>query len=91
MNSLFEFLALFVEIFGQIMTIAIFVRALMSWFPISPENPLVVFLISITDPILLPLRRVIPAVMMFDLTPMIAILLFSIFTPMAANILRSLG
>lgn len=91
MNSVFEFLALFVEIFGQIMTIAIFARALMSWFPISPENALVQFLISITDPILLPLRRIIPAVMMFDLTPMIAILLFSIFTPMAANILRSLG
>ena len=91
MSPLFDFLALFVDIFGQVMAIAIFMRALMSWFPIGGDNPLVVFLVSITDPILLPLRRIIPNVMMFDLTPMIAIMLLYTITPMAASMLRSLG
>jgi len=50
------------------------IRALLSWFPVSPQNPLVVLLIQITDPILQPMRRVIPRLGMFDLTPMIAIL-----------------
>lgn len=41
----------------------------------DPRNPLVVVLFQITEPILAPLRRFIPRLGMFDLTPMIAILL----------------
>ncbi|MCX6023206.1 MAG: YggT family protein [Chloroflexi bacterium] len=91
MSLLFDVLANFVEIFGKVMTIAIFVRALLSWFPIGGENPLSVFLVQITDPILLPLRKIIPAVMMFDLTPMIAMLLLQVLTPQLAMMLKSLG
>ncbi len=56
-----------------LLQIAIFARAIISWFPVSPGNPLVVLLNQITDPILRPLRRVVPRVGMFDLAPMIAI------------------
>jgi YggT family protein len=47
------------------------VRAILSWFPISPGSaiaPVASFLHSITEPVLAPLRRVIPAVGGFDLS-----------------------
>lgn len=66
---------LFVALLTQILTFAIVIRALLSWFPVDPTNPLVVILVQITDPILEPMRRVIPRIGMFDLTPIFAILL----------------
>ena len=59
-----------------VLTIAIIIRALLSWFPnIDPRNPLVEFIIAITEPILAPIRSVMPRIGMIDLTPMIAIIL----------------
>ncbi|MBI2917071.1 MAG: YggT family protein [Chloroflexi bacterium] len=70
-----EFIFSFINLFAQVLTIAIFGRAILSWFPISPDNPLVVIMHQITEPILAPLRRVIPRLGMIDITPFIAILL----------------
>jgi len=59
-----------------VLTIAIIIRALLSWFPnIDPRNPLVEFIIAISEPILAPIRSVMPRIGMIDLTPMIAIIL----------------
>ena len=47
------------------------VRAILSWFPLSPGSaiaPVASFLFSITEPVLAPLRRVIPAIGGFDLS-----------------------
>ncbi len=63
---------------------AIFVRAIISWFPIDPSGPIVQGITSVTEPVLVPLRRVIPRIGMIDITPMVAmILLFAI-----ASVLR---
>jgi YggT family protein len=58
-----------------VLTAAIFIRVLLSWFPIDPRNSLVTILFDITEPILEPLRRVIPRLGMLDITPFVAILL----------------
>ena len=62
----------------QVYAFIIFLRAILSWFAISPYNPIVVFLDRITEPILAPLRRVIPRIGMIDITPMVAILMLII-------------
>jgi len=62
----------------QVYAFIIFLRAILSWFAISPYNPIVIFLDRITEPILAPLRRVIPRIGMIDITPMVAILLLII-------------
>ena len=67
---------------------AIFIRVLLSWFPIDPRNPLVTVLYEITEPILEPLRRVVPRLGMFDLTPMVAIILIQVIGNFAAGALR---
>ena len=59
----------------QVLTFAIIARALLSWFPLPATNPITSLLHAITEPILAPLRRVVPRVGMLDITPLIAILL----------------
>ncbi len=74
-----EFITRFVVILAQVLTIAIFVRAILSWFPnVSNENPLVATVYHITEPILAPLRSVIPLVGMIDITPLVAIITLQI-------------
>ena len=57
------------------LSMAIFVRAILSWFIHDPRNPLVQVLDQITEPILSPLRRVVPRLGMIDITPLVAIIL----------------
>ena len=54
---------------------AIFARAIVSWFPVDQNGPVVKALDAITEPVLEPLRRVVPRVGLFDITPMVAILI----------------
>ena len=57
------------------MTIAIFLRAILSWFSMDPRSPLIQILDQITEPLLSPLRRVVPRLGMIDITPLVAIIL----------------
>jgi YggT family protein len=59
----------------QILAFAIFARAILSWFPIDRGGPVFQALDAVTEPILDPLRRIIPRIGMIDLSPMIAMLL----------------
>jgi YggT family protein len=49
-------------------------RAVISWVNADPNNPIVRFLVQVTDPILLRIRRVVPSMGGIDLSPMILIL-----------------
>ena len=60
------------------MIFAIFGRVIMSWVSPRGGDPLSNLLIQITEPILQPIRRVIPSMGMFDLTPMVALILLTI-------------
>jgi YggT family protein len=64
---LFGFLGLY--------TLAIFVRIVLTWFGTSYANALMRFLIRLTEPLLAPLRRSLPTVGMFDVSPIVAFLI----------------
>ena len=49
-------------------------RAVISWVNADPYNPIVRFLIQVTDPVLLRIRRFVPSMGGIDLSPMILIL-----------------
>ena len=70
-----ELFYVFLRYLIKVLTFGIIARALLSWFPLPASNPITSFLHAITEPILAPLRRVIPRVGMLDITPLIAILL----------------
>ncbi len=57
--------------------VAIFARALLSWFDPAYRNPFSRVLFDITEPILAPIRRLLPA-MPIDFSPLIALVVIGI-------------
>jgi YggT family protein len=60
-------------------------RAIISWFALDPRNPLVEVLDQITEPILSPLRRIVPRIGMIDITPLVAIILLQVLSQAVAQ------
>lgn len=58
----------------QALMLLIFVTSVMSWFNPDPRNPVVKFLHAIVDPLLHPIRALLPANLGLDLSPMLALL-----------------
>ncbi len=50
----------------------------LSWIQLSPDNPLVRFTRAVVDPVLEPLRRLLPSFGGFDLSPMVLLLAISV-------------
>lgn len=59
---------------------ALAIRSLMSWFPLDPNSFFVGIVHTITEPILAPLRRIVPRFQMIDFSPWVAIILLTIVT-----------
>ena len=75
-----EFVVVFVNFLTTVLWVALLGRVLISWLNIGPSNPMypiVSFLYQITDPILAPIRRVLPSFGMLDLSPMVALILLT--------------
>jgi len=64
-------LAAVVSILLTIMYWLILIRALISWVNPDPFNPIVQFLMRVTEPVLEPIRRLLPA-LPIDISPIIA-------------------
>lgn len=74
-----NYLLQFINLLVTFLWIAIVARALLSWFP-PPRQGSPFFVIwqvvhQITEPILEPIRRIMPNMGMIDLSPMVAIIL----------------
>ena len=54
--------------------IAVIVRSLFSWFPISRDNEFARLLETITEPLLAPVRQLLPRTSMIDFSGMIVII-----------------
>jgi len=74
MAFLFDLIRWLCEVF----TLVIIARVIVSWFSPRPTNRLAIILYQLTEPLLAPLRRIIPRVGMFDFTPLAAIILLQL-------------
>jgi YggT family protein len=68
-------------LFGNLLQVAFFAvwllvigRVLMSWFDPAGRTQLGSFVISATEPILAPIRRALPSTGMFDLSPLVLLI-----------------
>ena len=61
----------------QIYWIILLIRVLVSWFPIDPYNRIVRLLYDLTEPVLAPIRSILPPIGMMDFSPLVALLLLS--------------
>ena len=55
----------------------ILIRAILSWFSPNYSNPLIHFLINVTEPVLSPIRRLIP-IRGIDISPIIVIFIIEL-------------
>jgi YggT family protein len=60
-------------------SLLIFIRIIMSWGRPAYHNRLMRFLARATDPLLLPLRHMIPPLGMFDISPIVAFIIIFLF------------
>jgi YggT family protein len=68
--------------------VAVFGRIILSWFPIQPGTTMAQifsFLYAITEPVLGPLRRIIPPAGGFDLSPIVVLLGIQIIQSLVLN------
>ena len=63
----------------------IFIRFLAQWF-VFTRNTFLGFVMRVTDPIMLPVQRLIPPVGMFDLSAMIVLILISVLQTVVLNV-----
>ncbi len=71
---------------------SIMIQALLSWLPAAQGNPMQGMLRSITEPVLAPIRRVIPPLGTFDLSALVAILgLFALKIMVVGYLFKGLG
>ena len=69
-----EVLVNFVVLLTTILTLLILARVVVSWVMPTGGGELVAFIYSATEPLLAPIRNVLPRTGGFDFSPMIAIL-----------------
>ncbi len=69
----------------EIYNILLFARVIMSWFVRDLGNPIFRFLYEITEPLLAPIRRIMPP-MGLDLSPIIAYMLLSLLARLIASL-----
>ena len=80
------FIIRIINFFVQLITLLIIVKVFLSYF-LSPFHPLRVYLDKIMDPILIPIRKLIPPVGMLDLSPIILIIIVQLLGRMIISLL----
>jgi YggT family protein len=66
-----------------ILQVAIVIRAVLSWFDPAASNPISRFLVQLTEPLIAPIRRVLPLVGgVLDLSPLVALILLQLLQHM---------
>lgn len=80
-----------VNLVFQLLQWLIIARILVSWVPIDPRHPVIRFIESVTEPLLAPLRRLIPPIggpgMRLDVSPLVAVLLLQLVWRLVNNYL----
>lgn len=81
------YLATFLGLLLQILFYAIFGRFILSWIDQGGQWRITQILYEITEPILMPIRRIMPNTGMLDLSPMIAIILLQLLSRLVVGAL----
>ena len=71
---------------ARIYILLLIVRAVVSWFPIDPYSSLYRFLVKVTEPILAPIRSILPETGI-DFSPILAILLIQIIVNILSRLI----
>ncbi|NLA74402.1 MAG: YggT family protein [Deltaproteobacteria bacterium] len=73
-----EAMVLIIELFPGFFSLVILVSVILSWVSPSPYHPVAQTIYGISEPLLIPFRRIIPPIAGLDLSPFAALLCFQI-------------
>ena len=80
-----EFIEIYASFLIYALNIAILGRVVMSWISPNGNDPLSGILMRITEPILAPIRKVMPSTGMFDFAPMVALFILNFVVARVIN------
>jgi YggT family protein len=84
-----------VDIIFRAFTILIFARVIASWIRVDPYHPtwgpILRFIFQATEPIMQPIRRLLPSMGGLDFTPIIVLIGMDLLRGLIVNLLESLG
>ena len=80
----------FIGLMANLLTILIFIWVILSWI-MPPYHPVREALDRIMEPVLAPIRRIIPMAGMMDFSPMILMILIELIARVLINVLLSFG
>jgi YggT family protein len=84
------YLVQFINLLYWVLTIAILARVLLSWVRIGPYHPIARLIVQITEPILGPIRRLLPSTAGLDFSPFVAIIALDIIRRLLMAVLQTL-
>jgi YggT family protein len=79
-----------VSIIFRLLTVVIVVDVIVSYF-LPPYNNVRIFLDRIVNPLLVPIRRIVPPVQMIDFSPIILLVLLQVVEYIIVQLLVSIG
>lgn len=86
---IFSWMALIIRVLAQVFIWTVIIKILLSYF-LAPYHPIREALDRIVEPFLLPIRRVVPLVGMFDFSPLILVLAVDFLSRILINLLLSI-
>ncbi len=75
-----------IQLIAFILTLIVVIDIVLRWF-LNPYHPLRSALDSIVEPMLAPIRRVLPSVGMFDFSPIVLIILINLIESILIQVL----
>jgi len=88
-GSVFRIIGFILSGLISIYILFIVIRIVFSWSGLGYTNRLMRFLVDVTEPLLGPLRRIIPPLGWLDISPIVAILILTLFQQAVAGTLLS--
>ena len=82
-----EVLITLIDWAAKVLTLLIIARVIISWVRPRTANPLVIFVYSITEPLLRPVRSILPSMGGLDLSPIIVLFAIQILARILINVL----
>ena len=79
-----------VQLLFDLYILVLLARVLLSWVQVDPRNPIVNLIRQLTEPLLAPIRRVLPQSGGIDFSPMVAFFVVLIAEQIVLMLLRSL-
>ena len=84
-----EILALFIRSISQLLVLLVVVSVILSYF-IDPYHPIRRSIDSVVEPMLAPIRRVVPLLGVLDLSPLILIILIQVLSNLIIRVLLTM-